>query len=81
MNNQMKRQIDEENIQTKKLKLQTTHFEILPNEIIYQIFEYLDVYEIYFAFCFYNLRLQNLILNPSFSLQIHIPNISKNDFQ
>lgn len=77
----MKRQIDD-NDQPKRFKSTISHFENLPNETIYQIFEYLDAYDIYLAFYTYNQRFQNLILNPSSTtFQVHIPNISRIDFE
>lgn len=57
------------------------HLEDLPNEIFYQIFGYLGIYDIYSAFFAYNNRFQTLNLHSNSSLQIHVPKISKIDFQ
>ncbi len=59
--NRMKRQFDDtidENNNKKKPKFYyyRSLFEDLPNEIFYQIFEYLDVYDIYYGFYYLNHR-------------------------
>ncbi|CAF0973813.1 unnamed protein product [Didymodactylos carnosus] len=41
----------------------TTQFEFLPNELIHYLYEYLDDYDIYFAFNQLNQRFYNLISN------------------
>jgi len=66
----MKRQIDD-NDQPKRFKSTISHFENLPNETIYQIFEYLDAYDIYLAFYTYDQRFQNLILKVGIYLKIN----------
>ncbi|CAF1333514.1 unnamed protein product [Rotaria sordida] len=57
-----------------------TDFEYLPNEILYEIFDYLDIYHIYQGFFNLNQRFQNLFLNSNLSIQINIPIISKSNF-
>lgn len=54
---------------------------ILPNEITYEIFQYIDVYHIYYSFFYLNNRLKNLVENSNFPIQIFIPNITKTNFE
>ncbi|CAF3712850.1 unnamed protein product [Adineta steineri] len=56
-------------------------FESLTNELIYKIFDYLDVNDIYFGFFYLNNRFQNLYLNSDIAYQLNLSNISKRDFQ
>ncbi|CAF5196053.1 unnamed protein product, partial [Rotaria magnacalcarata] len=63
---------------TKKQKFQV---ENLANEILYEIFEYLDMYHIYKGFFNLNKRFQNLIINSNFLHKINISKISKHDFK
>ncbi|CAF3840774.1 unnamed protein product [Rotaria sp. Silwood1] len=58
-----------------------SHFEDLANEIIYEIFEYLDVYHIYQGFFYLNIRFQNLLINTNLPIQINIPTMSKINFE
>ncbi|CAF4552830.1 unnamed protein product, partial [Rotaria sp. Silwood2] len=51
------------------------------NEIFYEIFEYLDMYDIYKGFFNLNKRFENLIINSNFLHKINISKISKNDFK
>ena len=44
-------------------------FEHLPNELIIEIFEYLDAYDIHRGFSNLNLRFQNLLVSSSFPLK------------
>jgi hypothetical protein len=46
--------------------------ENLSNEIFYEIFDYLDGYDIYTAFYNLNIRLKNLVMNSSLSMKIEI---------
>ncbi|CAF2994053.1 unnamed protein product, partial [Rotaria sp. Silwood2] len=87
---QIKRQLDDtvynnNNNNNKKQKLLVTtnkfHFEILANEIIYEIFEYLDVYDIYYGFYYLNNRFKNLIINSHHPFQVNISTISKSNFE
>ncbi len=48
----------------------STRFADLPNEIICEIFEYLDAYYIYTAFLNLNTRFQNLLFNSNFPFRI-----------
>ncbi|CAF4395162.1 unnamed protein product, partial [Rotaria sp. Silwood2] len=53
----------------------------LANEIFYEIFEYLDMHDIYKEFFNLNKRFENLIINSKFLHQINISIISKIDFE
>ncbi|CAF1237296.1 unnamed protein product [Adineta ricciae] len=65
--------------ETKKLRIEpvadTRHnsvalrFEQLPNELLMEIFEYLDAYDIHCGFANLNLRFQNLLVNSSLLLK------------
>ncbi|CAF4115220.1 unnamed protein product, partial [Rotaria sp. Silwood2] len=55
--------------------------EDLANEIFYEIFEYLDMHDIYKGFFNLNKRFKNLIIYSNFLNQINISIISKNDFK
>ncbi|CAF0874418.1 unnamed protein product [Rotaria sordida] len=55
--------------------------ENLANEIFYEIFEYLDIHDIYKSFFNLNKRFENLIINSNFLHQINISTISKIDFE
>jgi hypothetical protein len=46
--------------------------ENLSNEIFYEIFDYLDGYDIYKAFYNLNIHLKNLVINSSLSMKIEI---------
>ncbi|CAF1490418.1 unnamed protein product, partial [Adineta steineri] len=74
---------DENN--NKKQKLSTTTnrscLENLANELIYEIFDYLDINDIYFGFFYLNNRFQNLYLNSNNAFQLNLSNISKEDFE
>ncbi|CAF4113659.1 unnamed protein product [Rotaria sp. Silwood1] len=57
-------------------------FEDFPNEIIFEIFEYLDIYYIYKAFYNINKKFQHLLFNSNISLKIDTTiTISKFNFQ
>ncbi|CAF1415359.1 unnamed protein product [Rotaria sordida] len=55
--------------------------EDLANEILYEIFEYLDVYDIYKGFYNLNNRFQNLAINSNVLTKINISTISKSNFE
>ncbi|CAF2840285.1 unnamed protein product, partial [Rotaria sp. Silwood2] len=50
------------------------------NEIFYEIFDYLDGYDIYKSFSNLNIRLENLLINSSLSMKIEISSITILDF-
>ncbi|CAF4015144.1 unnamed protein product, partial [Adineta steineri] len=80
--NQIKRQLSlTQSIDVEMKKLRTrlsdestsyTYFENLSNELLYEIFEYLDACDIYESFSNLNIRLQNLIISPSILLRIQL---------
>ncbi|CAF5126517.1 unnamed protein product, partial [Rotaria sp. Silwood1] len=51
------------------------------NEILYEIFEYLDGYDIYKGFYNLNNRFQNLAINSNILTKINISTISKTNFE
>jgi hypothetical protein len=55
--------------------------ENLPNEIIYEIFKYLDAYNIYEGFFNLNKRFKKLLTDPDLRIQINISNTTKLDFE
>jgi hypothetical protein len=69
----------------KKQKVQNeckrSHFESLANETIYEIFDYLNPYDIYQGFFYLNNRFRNLLINSNFPIQINISTMSKSNFE
>ncbi|CAF4876308.1 unnamed protein product [Rotaria socialis] len=61
-------------------KSQTT-FEDLPNEIFYEIFDYLDAIHLFRSFSNLNTRVQNLLGNSSLLLKVNISSMSKSNFE
>ncbi|CAF3384832.1 unnamed protein product [Rotaria socialis] len=59
----------------------TTCFEHLSNELMYEIFEFLDYFHVYEAFFNMNLRFRNLISNSSLPIKIKVSSISKSAYQ
>ncbi|CAF4995491.1 unnamed protein product, partial [Rotaria sp. Silwood1] len=55
-------------------------FEELSNELIYEVFEYLDLHYAFQAFYDLNQRFQNLFLYPNLPIKINISSISKSTF-
>jgi hypothetical protein len=55
--------------------------ENLPNEILYEIFEYLDIYHVYDGFFNLNKRFKNLSINSTLPIQINISTMTKTNFQ
>ncbi|CAF4786954.1 unnamed protein product [Rotaria sp. Silwood1] len=69
------------NFQTFRGQVTTiTLFEDLANEILYEIFEYLDIYHVYQGFIYLNKRLQNLLFHSTFPIKINISTMSKSNF-
>ncbi|CAF4209644.1 unnamed protein product, partial [Rotaria sordida] len=58
-----------------------THLEDLPNELFYEIFVYLDIYDVYEAFSKVNTRFENLLNDPTLPIQISLSSISKSKFE
>ncbi|CAF0843357.1 unnamed protein product [Rotaria sordida] len=59
----------------------TARFEDLSNEIIYEIFEFLDFFHVYEIFSNLNIRFQNLLIYSNFLLKIKHLSTSKSTFQ
>ncbi|CAF1231655.1 unnamed protein product [Rotaria sp. Silwood1] len=57
-----------------------TCFEDLPNEIIYEIFEYLDFYDIDQAFSKLKFRYYSLLNNSTYHIKINVSSMSKSTF-
>ncbi|CAF1414823.1 unnamed protein product [Rotaria sordida] len=55
--------------------------EDLANEIIYEIFDYLDIFHIYDGFFDLNKRFKKLLNNSNLPIQVNISTISKANFQ
>jgi hypothetical protein len=58
-----------------------TVFEDLSNEIIYEISEYLDNYEVYVALSKLNKRFRNLFTVSNLPIKVNTSNLSKSSFQ
>ncbi len=61
--------------------MSVTCFEDLSNELVYEIFDFLDVYHIYNAFFHWNQRFKNLLIHSDFSMKINISCMSKSKFE
>ncbi|CAF1130619.1 unnamed protein product, partial [Rotaria sordida] len=55
-------------------------FEDLANEILYEIFEYLDIYYVYKGFINLNKRFQNLLFHSTLLIKINISTMPKSKF-
>ncbi|CAF1261998.1 unnamed protein product [Rotaria sordida] len=81
---QRKNTFDDDNMNKKRKlfdKITTiTLFEDLANEILYEIFEYLDIYHVYQGFINLNKRFQNLLFHSTFPIKINISTMSKSKF-
>ncbi len=58
-----------------------TRVEDLSNEVIYEMFDFLDFCQIYDAFSHLNVRLENLLHDPLLPIKIKIALVSKPTFQ
>ncbi|CAF3545658.1 unnamed protein product [Rotaria sp. Silwood1] len=58
-----------------------SQFENFSNEVIYEIFEFLDAYQLYESFFDLNTRFRNLCLHSNLPIQIHAQYLSKSIFQ
>ena len=56
-------------------------FEDLPNELLYEIFDYLDTFHAYQAFFTLNKRFKHLFLYSNLPIQIDISPVSKSSFE
>lgn len=58
-----------------------TYFEDLSNEIIYEIFDFLDIYHIYQAFFNVNKRFNKFLMESTCPMKINILSMSKLNFE
>ncbi|CAF1296200.1 unnamed protein product [Adineta ricciae] len=76
-------------IQNKKRKVTTdgsssvigTCFEKLSNELIYEVFEFLDFYDVYRAFYSLNMRFRQIITNSTLPIHVNLSSRSKSTFE
>jgi hypothetical protein len=62
-------------------KENVTYFEHLANEVLYEIFEFLDIYHVYEAFFNLNTRFDNLLTYSTLPVKINISSMSKSAFK
>ena len=60
--------------------LLVTIFEDLSNEIMYEVFEFLDCYEAYEAFFDLNMRFRNLFIHSPIPFNLNLSDLSKRNF-
>ncbi|CAF0851967.1 unnamed protein product, partial [Adineta ricciae] len=58
-----------------------TKVENLANELFYEIFSYLDLYDVYKAFYNLNTRFQNLLINSTLPLKVNLSTMPRRAFQ
>ncbi|CAF2541272.1 unnamed protein product [Rotaria sp. Silwood2] len=58
-----------------------SQFENLSNEVIYEIFEFIDACQLYESFFDLNIRFRNFCIHSNLSIQINAQSISKSTFQ
>ncbi len=58
----------------------STRFEDLSNDLMYDIFDYLESWQIYEIFVQLNIRFQHLFISPIFRLHVNLPSISKKNY-
>jgi len=58
-----------------------TKFEDLPNEVIYEMFDYLDICHVFESFFYLNTRFQYLLINCPLILKVDLSCISKSRFE
>ncbi|CAF1189159.1 unnamed protein product [Rotaria sordida] len=57
------------------------YFEDLSNEVIYEIFEYLNFFHIYEIFFNLNTRFRNLLISSTLPIKINLSSLSKSNFE
>ncbi len=68
--------------ESKRKKIDgNVYFEDLSNDILYEIFEYLDYLHVYQAFFDLNVRYRKLLIGSNLPIKINISSISKSTFQ
>ena len=65
----------------KRQKLFRSVFEDLANEIYYEIFEYIDIYDVYQGFFDLNERFRSLLEDSNVPIQINISTMAKTKFE
>ncbi|CAF1676095.1 unnamed protein product, partial [Adineta ricciae] len=76
-------------IQKKKRKVTTdglsaemvTCFEDLSNELIYEVLEFVDFYDVYRAFYSLNMRFRQIITNSTLPIHVNLSSRSKSTFE
>jgi len=68
------------NKKTKLIKENVTHFQDLSNDLFFEIFEYLDYFDIYQSFYDVNFNFRHLVTNSNFPIKINISTRSKWSF-
>ncbi|UJR07053.1 hypothetical protein I4U23_011341 [Adineta vaga] len=58
-----------------------THLEELSNEVIYEIFEFLDYFHVYQSFFNLNTRFQNLLTCSNLPIKVNTSSISRSNFE
>ncbi|CAF1454375.1 unnamed protein product [Adineta ricciae] len=73
--------VDDKKKKKSKQNYPVTRFEHLANELIYEIFDYLDVHDLHQSFFSLNARLRHLCLHANLSLRIGMASSSKTTFE
>ncbi|CAF0918835.1 unnamed protein product [Rotaria sordida] len=68
------------NLQILTIDTKKTYFEDLSNDLMYEIFDYLNEYDIYESFYDLNQRFKNLLIKSNLPIKIKFPSISKLNF-
>ncbi|CAF1287375.1 unnamed protein product [Rotaria sp. Silwood1] len=68
-------------LENQIIKINNNNLEDLANEILYEILDYLDTYDVYKAFCHLNQRFKNLLLSSNVPKKINISIMSRSKFE